>query len=168
MISKRRIAGAALAGAAAVAAAVGGTTAGQANTTATHAGTTAAKADSTNTPLMKVTKAAANPSCPSGVPYIIAWDPSGDKVFLRDCKADGWGARVYVNRIPPNNANLVYTGLTLHDPSAGGDGSWKGMSSIPEHQFISVHAYSYRGNSKKNQYYSMNCSSPRRTYGFCY
>lgn len=95
----------------------------------------------------------------SGVPranYSVSWEPYGDKVFVRDCKAEGWGVRAAVYTAEWNydggyNTG-TYTGLTIHDCCSVGDGGWKGMSSIQERSMVYVRVWSYKGSSMMNMF----------------
>lgn len=83
--------------------------------------------------------------------YSVNWDPRGDKVFVRDCEGDGWGVRARVYYGDGDGGPGAYTGLTIRDCCAKGDGGWKGRSDIQEHRNVYIKLNSYRDGDSKNE-----------------
>lgn len=82
--------------------------------------------------------------------YSVNWQPNGDKLFIRDCDADGYGARaqIYYSNADSDVGN--YSGLTATDRSSKGDGGWKAKN-IRETNYVMIRAWSYRGDDRNDE-----------------
>lgn len=82
--------------------------------------------------------------------YGFAWHHDGDKVFLIDCAANGWGTKIRVRYRNAADTGWLTAG-TLHDPSAPGDGGTKSFATIvPENRKIRLESWEYQGDNLAN------------------
>lgn len=98
----------------------------------------------------------ANPSC-QDAGYVYGWKGDGDKVFARDCKADGWGVKVSVYYYNETAGEWQFA-FRVKDSTPAGDGAWKSMN-LMEGLPIQLHHYRYNSTGTKDHDWQDNCGT---------
>lgn len=77
--------------------------------------------------------------CKPDARYAIGWQPDGEWLFGRDCKADGYGVVVEADYLASDGSwkDIV----DVWDSSSAGDGAWRQDLNAPENKKVRIYVW---------------------------